>query len=135
MKILLIVAGVIIALLVIFLVGNAVGIFRSPGITATAEKQVKVPDVRGMTEEDARDELNDRNLGMRVTGREASDKYDEGEIISQDPGDGEKVDEHTTIKVVVSTGPETKMVQVPKVVDEKKADAEKAVEDAGLIER
>ena len=133
MKILLIVAGVIIALLVIFLVGNAVGIFRSPGITATAEKQVKVPDVRGMTEEDARDELNDRNLGMRVTGREASDKYDEGEIISQDPGDGEKVDEHTTIKVVVSTGPETKMVQVPKVVDEKEADAEKAIEDAGLI--
>ena len=133
MKILLIVAGVIIALLVIFLVGNAVGIFRSPGITATAEKQVEVPDVRGMTEEDARDELNDRNLGMHVTGREASDKYDEGEIISQDPGDGEKVDEHTTIKVVVSTGPETKMVQVPKVVDEKEADAEKAIEDAGLI--
>ena len=133
MRILLIVAGVIVALLVIFLVGNAVGVFSGPGITATTEKQVDVPDVRGMTEDEARDELNDKNLGMRVSGREASDEYDEGEIISQDPGDGEKVDEHTTIEVVVSTGPETKMVKVPNVVDAKEADAEKEIEDAGLI--
>ena len=133
MRILLIVAGVIVALLVIFLVGNAVGVFSGPGITATTEKQVDVPDVRGMTEDEARDELNDKNLGMRVSGREASDEYDKGEIISQDPGDGEKVDEHTTIEVVVSTGPETKMVQVPNVVDAKEADAEKEIEDAGLI--
>ena len=133
MRILLIVAGVIVALLVIFLVGNAVGVFSGPGITATTEKQVDVPDVRGMTEDEARDELNDKNLGMRVSGREASDEYDEGEIISQDPGEGEKVDEHTTIEVVVSTGPETKMVQVPNVVDAKEADAEKEIEDAGLI--
>ena len=133
MRILLIVAGVIVALLVIFLVGNAVGVFSGPGITATTEKQVDVPDVRGMTEDEARDELNDKNLGMRVSGREASDEYDKGEIISQDPGEGEKVDEHTTIEVVVSTGPETKMVQVPNVVDAKEADAEKEIEDAGLI--
>ena len=133
MRILLIVAGVIVALLVIFLVGNAVGVFSGPGITATTEKQVDVPDVRGMTEDEARDELNDKNLGMRVSGREASDEYDEGEIISQDPGEGEKVDEHTTIEVVVSTGPETKMVKVPNVVDAKEADAEKEIEDAGLI--
>ena len=133
MRILLIVAGVIVALLVIFLVGNAVGVFSGPGITATPEKQVDVPDVRGMTEDEARDELNDKNLGMRVSGREASDEYDKGEIISQDPGEGEKVDEHTTIEVVVSTGPETKMVQVPNVVNDEEADAEKEIEDAGLI--
>ena len=133
MRILLIVAGVIVALLVIFLVGNAVGVFSGPGITAKTEKQVDVPDVRGMTEDEARDELNDKNLGMRVSGREASDEYDKGEIISQDPGEGEKVDEHTTIEVVVSTGPETKMVKVPNVVDAKEADAEKEIEDAGLI--
>ena len=133
MRILLIVAGVIVALLVIFLVGNAVGVFSGPGITATTEKQVDVPDVRGMTEDEARDELNDKNLGMRVSGREASDEYAEGEIISQDPGEGEKVDEHTTIEVVVSTGPETKMVQVPNVVNDEEADAEKEIEDAGLI--
>jgi serine/threonine protein kinase/beta-lactam-binding protein with PASTA domain len=133
MRILLIVAGVIVALLVIFLVGSAVGVFSGPGITATTEKQVDVPDVRGMTEDEARDELNDKNLGMRVSGREASDEYAEGEIISQDPGEGEKVDEHTTIEVVVSTGPETKMVQVPNVVNDEEADAEKEIEDAGLI--
>ena len=133
MRILLIVAGVIVALLVIFLVGNAVGIFSGPGITATKEEKVEVPDVRGMTEEEAKDELNDKNLGMRVSGREASDKYDEGEIISQDPGDGEMVDEHTTIEVVVSTGPETKTTIVPEVVKMEEAAAEKAIEDAKLV--
>ncbi len=133
MRILLIVAGVIVALLVIFLVGNAVGVFSGPGITATTEKQVDVPDVRGMTEDEARDELNDKNLGMRVSGREASDEYDKGEIISQDPGEGEKVDEHTTIEVVVSTGPETKMVAVPKLVGREAADAEAALTSAGLV--
>ena len=133
MRILLIVAGVIVALLVIFLVGNAVGVFSGPGITATKEEQVEVPDLRGKTEDEAREELNDMKLGLRVSGREASDEYDEGEIISQDPGEGEKVDEHTTIEVVVSTGPETKMVSVPNVVNDKEAAAEKEIEDAGLI--
>lgn len=133
MRILLIVAGVIVALLVIFLVGNAVGVFSGPGITATKEEQVEVPDLRGKTEDEAREELNDMNLGLRVSGREASDEYDEGEIISQDPGEGEKVDEHTTIEVVISTGSETKMVQVPNVVNDEEAAAEKEIEDAGLI--
>lgn len=133
MRILMIVAGVIIALLVIFLVGNAVGIFSGPGITATKEEQVKVPDVRGMTEDEARDALKKKNLGMRVSGKEASDKYDEGEIISQDPGSGESVNEHSTVKVVISTGPETKKTSVPEVVGMKEADAEKEIEKANLV--
>ena len=101
--------------------------------TAYAQLLFSLRKAKGMTEEEAKDELNDKNLGMRVSGREASDKYDEGEIISQDPGDGEMVDEHTTIEVVVSTGPETKTTIVPEVVKMEEAAAEKAIEDAKLV--
>lgn len=54
MRILMIVAGVVIALLILFLVGNAVGIFKGSGnATVTQSEKVKVPDVRGMTVEEA----------------------------------------------------------------------------------
>ena len=47
MRILMIVAGVVIALLVLFLVGNAAGFCSGPGIVATKEETVKVPDKSG----------------------------------------------------------------------------------------
>ncbi len=43
-----------------------------------------------------------------------SDTVEEGEIISQDPADGKMVKKHTTVEVVVSTGPETKTTIVPR---------------------
>ncbi len=80
MRILMIVAGVIIALLVLFLVGNAVGLFSGPGIgTSSEEDTVKVPDLRGMTEEEARDELSKYELGLDVVGEEPSNEYEAGE--------------------------------------------------------
>ena len=48
MKILMVVAGVVIALLIMFLVGNAVGVFKGGKGTTTQQtdsEMVKVPDV------------------------------------------------------------------------------------------
>ena len=52
-----IVSGVVIALLILFLVGNAAGFFKGAGLLSKTEKMVTVPDVRGMTFEDAQAEL------------------------------------------------------------------------------
>ncbi len=109
MKILMIVAGVVIALLILFLVGNAAGFFSGPGLaTSNEEDTVKVPDVRGMTEEEAREELPKYELGMDVDRTKPSNQYKDGEIMSQDPGPDEKVDKNTTIEVTSSTGEEAK---------------------------
>ena len=86
MKILMIVAGVVVALLVLFLVANAAGFFSGPGLVQQEEESVKVPDVRGMTEDEAKEELNKYNLGIRVANEsQPSNEYEEGEVMSQDP--------------------------------------------------
>ena len=80
-----------------------------------------VPDLRGKTEEEAREELERLKkeektyLGMKVeTERQPSSEYPEGQIMSQDPEPGEKVDQNTTIKVIISSGEEPETVEVPK---------------------
>lgn len=133
MRILMIVAGVVIALLVLFLVGNAAGFFSGPGISATKEETVKVPDVRGMTYEEAKDELQKHDLGIeKAAEEEPSNDYAKGEIKSQDPEAGKKVKKNSTVTVVISSGEPAEKVKVPNVVDKSEADAEKILQDAGL---
>ena len=133
MRILMIVAGVVIALLILFLIGNAVGLFSGPGIGTSSEKElVRVPDLRGMTEDEARDELSKYELGLDVAGEEPSNEYKEGEIKSHTPGPDERVEKHTTIEVILSTGEEAKTVAVPNVVNEEESRAEQMLREAGL---
>ena len=133
MKILMIVAGVVVALLILFLVGNAAGFFSGPGLVQNESEMVKVPDLRGKTEEQARSELKDTGIGMKVENeRQPSNKYKEGEIMSQDPAPDTEVAKNSTITVVISSGEEAKMVRVPDVTDRSEADAEKSLQAAKL---
>ncbi|HJA12014.1 MAG TPA: Stk1 family PASTA domain-containing Ser/Thr kinase [Candidatus Mediterraneibacter merdipullorum] len=133
MKILMIVAGVVVALLILFLVGNAAGFFKGPGLSQEESELVKVPDLRGMTEEEARDELEGTGLGLDVENEpQPSNQYKEGEIISQDPAPHDEVEINSTITVVLSSGEEAKMVRVPNVIDREEDDAEKMLREANL---
>lgn len=133
-KILMIVAAVIIAFAVIFGVSKAFGVFGGgKAAVTTKETKVEVPDIRGMTEKEAKELLNKKGLGIQRTGYEPSDKYDKNEIISSTPQSGEKVDKNTTIKVIVSSGPEAKEVSVPNVVNKSESDAQKILEEEGLV--
>lgn len=85
-----IVAGVVIALLILFLVGNAVGIFKGSGMRPSlSRRSVKVPDVRGMTVEEATKELKKYDLGIDVVDKKPSNEYKKNQIMSQSPGKGE----------------------------------------------
>lgn len=133
MRILMIVAGVVIALLVLFLVANAAGFFSGPGLATEQEETVKVPDVRGMTYDEAKAELKKYDLGIKqASEEEASNEYAKGEIKSQDPGAGEKVKKNSTVTVVISSGEEAEKVAVPDVVGKSESEAEKLIRDAGL---
>ena len=133
MKILMIVAGVVVALLVLFLVANAAGFFSGPGLTQQEEETVQVPDLRGMTEDQAKEELKKYNLGIRVENeRQPSNQYAEGEIMSQDPAPDEEVEAHTTVTVVLSSGEEAKTTEVPNVVGREESEAEQMLQDANL---
>ena len=135
MKILMVVAAAIIAMVIIFMVGNAVGAFKG-GMgtnTTTNDAKVVVPNLLGMTEDEAKAALKKKNLGYSVSGREASDKYAAGEIMEQSEKANSKVAKNTEVKVVISTGKATKTVSVPNVQGMSEDEAQKALEKVNLV--
>ena len=133
-RILTIVVAVIIAFIVIFAIGRAAGIFKiGPGIKQEQEDgKVEVPNVVGMTEEKAKETLNDEGLGFKVVAREESKKYEEGRVTEQRTKAGEKVAKNTTIEVVVSSKLVGETIKVPDVSGRDEAEAQKILEDAGF---
>lgn len=98
----------------------------------TTPKDVQIPNLVGMTREEAEQTTKDLNLKLEVKSEEYDENVEAGKIISQDPQyiENYKVKEKSTITVVVSKGQE--IVTVPKVKGMKKDEAVKALEDLGL---
>lgn len=134
-KIMTIVVAVIIILVLALVIGRAAGLFRFGGSGTQQEEdsgQVEVPDLVGMTLDDAKKELNDAGLGWKIGKQEESAQYDKGYVMGQDPEDGEKVKKNTQVTLDVSTGKAEEQVEVPNVVGQDEADAQKTLEDAGF---
>lgn len=135
MKILTIVVAVIIVFILIFVIGKAAGLFKfTPSLkTETKEEdQVKVPNVVGKTEEEAKKELNKMGLGFKVKERKESNKYEEGTVSEQKTEAGKKVDKNTTILVVVSSGLVGKEIEVPDVKGHNESEAHSMLTQAGF---
>lgn len=136
MKILTIVVAIIIVFILVFAIGKAAGIFKGGfGIDTveTDEKaKVKVPNVVGMTEDEAKKTLNKKGLGFKVVAREESKKYEEGTVSKQKTEAGKRVAKNTTIQVVVSSGLVGDEITVPDVSNMSESEAQKALEDAGF---
>ena len=75
--------------------------------------KVSVPDVRGKSENDAKSELTSAKLKAGNVTTEYSDDYEAGLVISQSVAVGEKVEENTSVDLVVSLG--NKPIAVPDV--------------------
>jgi serine/threonine-protein kinase len=84
-----------------------------------------VPDVKNLSEEDAKLSLEQRGLGLGEVKREASDNVIVGAVIKASVSEGTMVSPGTVIDIYVSTGPEVGFVIVPDVID---VDKDKAVE-------
>ncbi|WP_188188873.1 Stk1 family PASTA domain-containing Ser/Thr kinase [Nonomuraea sp. SYSU D8015] len=72
----------------------------------------EVPNVTGLTEEDATKALREAGFKTRVV-PQASDEAPQGTVITQNPGAGEKLRPNTTVTIVVSTGPEQQPTDPP----------------------
>ena len=137
MKILTIVVVAIIVLILVFTVGKAAGVFKSFGGITTQDEEdksgkVTVPDVRGMSEEDAKALLNKKGLGIQPVTRKESKKYKAGKISKQTPEAGEKVSKHTKVEVVVSSGLVGSKKAIPDVSGMSETEAQNKLEDAGF---
>ncbi|MBW3615041.1 MAG: Stk1 family PASTA domain-containing Ser/Thr kinase [Actinobacteria bacterium] len=99
---------------------------------STGKSQKAIPDVTGKDVSDAANELGQAGFKTRAT-REASSTVDEGKVIRTDPAAGTKVDEGSTVTIVVSSGPE--LISVPNVRGKTADQARAEIEAAGLVYR
>ena len=132
-RILTVVVAIIIAFIVIFAIGRAAGIFRiGPESPNETKDMVEVHNVVGMTEDDAKETLNDEGLGFKVVSREESKEYEKGRVSEQKTEAGEEVAKNTTIEVVVSSGLVGDSITVPDVSGMTEDEAQSALENAGF---
>lgn len=113
-------------LLVLLLVGSGVAaafLLREP-------TPVAVPDVVGMSQEDAEAKIKEVGLVAEST-RENSDEVDEDTVISSDPGSGTELEPGSTVKIKVSSGSEK--VTVPgELAGQSEVYAREMISNAGL---
>ena len=108
-------------------------LFGTLGILkAKAPKEVQIPNLVNMTEEQAREELSKLKIELKVTEEEYNKDVEAGKIISQKPEFKENynIKEKSIIEVTISKG--TKMTKVPKVVGMTKDEAIQELEAAEL---
>ena len=99
-----------------------------PLIVSSGSDEPKIPDVEGEQYQDAVDQLEALGLDVELDFRDARDGRDEGEVIRTDPDEGKRVDQGSTVVVVVAGG----QVSVPDVAGATLDDARATLEDADL---
>lgn len=97
-----------------------------------APKLIQVPDLKGMTEDEAREELKDLKLELEVDLMVSSDEYDEGQIVSQSPKEKSEVKEGKTITVNLSKGKKGNNT-IPDIMGSTLSDAEYKLEQYGFV--
>ena len=97
---------------------------------SSGSDQVEVPDLVGMSQDQARSALKAVGLELGNVTTVDSDK-DKDRIVSQDPDTGSKVKKGTTIAVSISTG-KAAQVEIPTVVGISREDAEAQLKALGL---
>ncbi|MGK5697049.1 Stk1 family PASTA domain-containing Ser/Thr kinase [Streptomyces sp. URMC 128] len=105
--------------------GSAVALVVSKG------SPIDIPDVTGDDLADARAELTDAGLKVKVaTERVTSSEFDKGQVARQSPNPGGRAAEGDTVTLTVSKGPE--MIEVPDVVGDSVDDATRELKGAGF---
>ncbi len=101
-------------------------------LNITNPPEVELPEVVGMSREEAKKTVEDLKLIFEVSSEEFNKEVPEGYVISQDPTyiADYNVKEGSTVKVVISKGQEK--TTVPKVVGMTRQEAEDALEEANL---
>lgn len=98
-------------------------------VVSEGPQPVAVPDLTGMTVEEAASELEATGLQLDVSGSEHSASVEAGRIISQDPAEGDVLP-GSTVTAVQSLGP--MMIEVPDVTGQPQNEARRELEAAGF---
>ncbi len=106
--------------------GSSINLVISKGA-----ETVTVPNLIGLTLDQARTTAANYGFTISQTGSQASDSVAEGSIISQSPQAGSQAKKGSAIGYVISTG--SSQVSVPNVVGYTSTGAKSAIESLGLV--
>jgi serine/threonine-protein kinase len=105
-------------------------------ITLTVAKEIAkstVPDVGGMTCDEAKARMTENNLtGNCLVDTETEDANLVNKVVSTDPQSGTSVVKNSTVAIHIGKAAEKQQVQVPTVTQMTVKDAKKTLEDNGL---
>ncbi|MEV0120217.1 Stk1 family PASTA domain-containing Ser/Thr kinase [Streptomyces sp. NPDC050703] len=121
--------------------GSVVGTDPRAGFTRKADsavalivskgEEIKVPDVTGSSLDDAREDLAEDGLKVRIApARVHSSDVDKGGVVKQSPAPDASRAEGDTVTLTLSKGPE--MIEVPDVTGMKVGEATEELEGAGF---
>ena len=100
------------------------------GMSRAGAGGVAVPDVRGLSEDEARAAVEASGLQLNVAGTLHSAEVSTGRVISQEPTAGDRLDREGIVEVAVSAGRGT--LHVPDVVGRAEAEATIILRDVGF---
>ncbi|MEU2784484.1 PASTA domain-containing protein, partial [Streptomyces sp. NPDC007110] len=110
--------------------GSTVRSGSAVALTVSKGSPVDIPDVTGESVEDARAELQEAGLKVKIAPARVNSEFDAGQVARQSPGEGSQAAEGDTVTLTLSKGPE--MIEVPDVVGESVDDAKDRLEAAGF---
>jgi len=96
-------------------------------VVSSGPQKVDVPDVTGLDQQDAVNQLREAGLSTVVREKSSSDPVDT--VVSQSPAGGQQIDQGSTVTLFVSNG---KVKEVPDVTGLSKAEAETEITDSGF---
>lgn len=108
-------------------------IISKEGVAALGAVQCYVPNVSGMSYEEAEAFLKEKNLNIVISGLNYSSSIEKNKILSQSPTDGAVVDAEETVYVVMSGGQEE--VMMPDLAGMTSEEAEQLIAAQNLVIR
>ncbi|MBK6011886.1 Stk1 family PASTA domain-containing Ser/Thr kinase [Streptomyces sp. MBT53] len=99
-------------------------------LTVSKGSAVDVPDVTGEDLDEAKSDLQDAGLTVKVSDTEVTSEYDAGQVAQQTPAGDSQAAKGDTVTLTLSKGPE--MVEVPSVVGASVDAATKLLEESGF---
>ncbi|MBQ2986894.1 MAG: Stk1 family PASTA domain-containing Ser/Thr kinase [Tyzzerella sp.] len=133
MKILLIIASVLFVGVMVWVISNLVSIFGNDRDIVQQGTDKGIPEVVGMTVDQAEEALKELGVTIVVARQEEALKYDKGYIFKQLTAKGTELPEGAKLQVYVSTG--LKDIEIPDVSEKSEEEAIKALVDAGFEEK
>lgn len=99
-------------------------------LTVSKGTPVDIPDVIGGSLDDAKADLAEAGLKVKVAPARVNSEFDAGQVAQQSPTEGKQAAKGDTVTLTLSKGPE--MIEVPDVVGASVDDATTALESAGF---